>query len=97
VKHDVRPGTEQIAVFCAVSVGDEEGEGTDRQPSGPGERRGPCVMLQVVRGELSCSITACEPSDVQMRPLALPEKQQPAGGDHTSQQGEIKSADHLRR
>jgi len=97
VKHDVRPGSEQIAFLCAVSVGDEEGEGTDRQPSCAGERRGPCMMLEAVRGELICWLASCEPADVQRRPLAFPEEQQSASGDHTSQQGEIKGADHLSR
>src|SRR5512143_652400 len=39
VKHDVAPRTEEVAVICAVGVGEEEGQRADRQPSGSGDRR----------------------------------------------------------
>ena len=90
MEHDISPWIEQVAVFPAMGISDEEGQRPDRQPSGARKRGRPCVMLPA----FCAQIAASKPPEVQMRPLALPEECQTAGRDHAAQQGQVKRADH---
>jgi hypothetical protein len=90
VKHDVSPWTEEITVFRAVYVRDEEGEGADRQPSSAGQRRRSFVLLTAFRRRYDRPAEA----QIKMRPLALPKEHQPTCGNQTAEQRQIECADH---